>query len=178
MDEPRRRYRSVIHDSARWDGFRFREGDIVISTAPKCGTTWLQMMCGLLIFQDASFDRPLAEISPWLDIVSRPRAQVHALLDAQRHRRFIKTHTPLDGLPLDDRVTYVCVGRDPRDVGVSWDNHWANANADTFFAARAETEGVDDLEKLIALDPPVMAETLEDRFWHWIENPAAPVHTT
>ena len=29
----------------------------------------------------------------------------------QRHRRFIKTHTPLDGIPRHDSVTYIC--RDP-----------------------------------------------------------------
>jgi hypothetical protein len=27
---------------------------------------------------------------------------VYAQLSAQQHRRFIKTHTPLDGIPLDE----------------------------------------------------------------------------
>ena len=47
---PRTRYRSIIADSGRWDGFAFRPGDVVISTPPKCGTTWTQMLCALLIF--------------------------------------------------------------------------------------------------------------------------------
>ncbi len=34
-------------------------------------------------------------------------------------RRVIKTHTPLDGLPLDPRATYVVVGRHPLDAAVS-----------------------------------------------------------
>src|SRR5947209_5478250 len=113
MSDPRAaraRYRSVVQDSARWDGFAFRPGDIVISTPPKCGTTWMQMLCALLIFQKPVLDTPLAELSPWLDMLTLPRDEVVALLDAQRHRRFIKTHTPLDGLPVDERVTYVCVG--------------------------------------------------------------------
>ena len=71
MTEMRPHYRSVASDNTRWEGFRFRPDDIVISTPPKCGTTWLQMICGLLIFQDPTFDRPLAEISPWLDMVIR-----------------------------------------------------------------------------------------------------------
>ena len=100
MNDPRSRYRSIAHDSARWDGFEFRPGDIVISTPAKCGTTWMQMICSLLIFQQPVPPRPLAELSPWLDMSTKSRADVFALLDAQRHRRFIKTHTPLDGLPV------------------------------------------------------------------------------
>ena len=50
----RRRYRGIVHDSARWDGFELRPGDIVISTPPKCGTTWTQMICALLVFQEPS----------------------------------------------------------------------------------------------------------------------------
>ena len=55
-----------------------------------------------------------------------PRTVVFATSKAQTHRRFIKTHTPLDGLPQADGVTYICVGRDPRDVALSMDHHRAN----------------------------------------------------
>jgi aryl sulfotransferase len=44
------RYQSFLTDSSRWDGFSFRPGDIIISTPAKCGTTWTQMICALLIF--------------------------------------------------------------------------------------------------------------------------------
>lgn len=66
----------------------------------------------------------------------------------------IKTHTALDGLPWDDRVTYVCVGRDPRDVALSWDNHrgtsgqWREILDDADrqrYAARAEALADPDL---------------------------------
>src|SRR5262245_42224747 len=118
MSAPRPRYLSFVHDSARWDGFELRAGDILLSTPPKCGTTWMQMICSLLIFQDPEREQALSTVSPWLDMTVKKREVVWALLEAQTHRRFIKTHTPLDGLPSDDRVTYVCVGRDPRDVAV------------------------------------------------------------
>ena len=120
---PAPRDQNLVSDSARWDGFEFRPDDIVISTPPKCGTTWTQMICALLVFQTTTFDRTLDLISPWLDMQTRDLVSVRADLDAQTHRRFIKTHTPYDGLPHDPRVTYICVGRDPRDVFRSWDNH-------------------------------------------------------
>jgi hypothetical protein len=36
------RYQSPEEDSARWLGFPFRDGDIVISTRSKTGTTWVR----------------------------------------------------------------------------------------------------------------------------------------
>src|ERR1043165_4069581 len=117
------RYRSLVADSARWDGFPFRTGDIVISTPPKCGTTWTQMLTALLIFEGPDFPDRLSVISPWLDMDLTPVDEIYDRLAAQTHRRFIKTHAPLDGIPRDERVTYVVVGRDPRDVFLSMGGH-------------------------------------------------------
>jgi aryl sulfotransferase len=113
------RYQSSDEDSARWLGFPFRDGDIVISTRSKTGTTWVQMICALLIFQAPELPAPLARLSPWLDHLIAPREEVYARLAAQDHRRFIKTHTPLDGIPVDPRVTYIVTARHPLDMAVS-----------------------------------------------------------
>jgi len=113
------RYQSPEEDSARWTDFPFRDGDIVISTRSKSGTTWAQMICALLIFQSTELPAPLEEISPWLDFQVAPKEEVYERLAAQEHRRFIKTHTPLDGIPIDDRVTYIVVARHPLDMAVS-----------------------------------------------------------
>jgi aryl sulfotransferase len=113
------RYRSPDEDSARWVGFDFRPGDIVISTRSKSGTTWMQMICVVLVFRTPELPAPLAELSPWLDWLGRPLDQVLDRLQAQQHRRFIKTHTPLDGVPLDPRAGYIVVARDPLDQAVS-----------------------------------------------------------
>lgn len=117
------RYRSEVNE--RWEGFAHRPGDIVVSTRSKCGTTWMQMVCALLV-HGSPLPAPLAEISPWLDWSVEPLAVVRARLDAQDHRRIIKTHTPLAGLPLDPTVTYVVVGRHPLDVAVSYFHHLGN----------------------------------------------------
>jgi hypothetical protein len=167
----RRRYRNFVWDSARWDGFVFRDGDIVISTPPKCGTTWMQMLCAVLIFRTPELPAPLSKLSPWLDMNTRPLDSVLADLDAQSHRRFIKTHTPLDGLPWDDRVTYIHVARDPRDAALSWDSHMANMDLPTFMAIRVEAVGADDLAELgITGPPPPPPDDPAERFWQWIEG--------
>lgn len=163
------RYRNIVADNARWDAFRLRPGDIIISTPAKCGTTWTQMLVALVVFDTDRFDAPLDQLSPWLDQCLAPLEDVVALLDAQEHRRFIKTHTPLDGLPYQDDVTYLGVGRDPRDVSLSWDHHFANMDADAFFAARAEAVGVDDLGEF---EPPTpMPDDPVERFRAWMEAP-------
>ena len=122
------RYVSSDEDSGRWDGFPFRSGDIVISTRSKSGTTWMQMICALLIFRTPDLPAPLSALSPWLDWLIVPRDEVYARLEAQRHRRFIKTHTPLDGIPIDARATYIVVARHPLDMAVSLFHQGANLN--------------------------------------------------
>jgi hypothetical protein len=111
-------YVSPDEDSGRWGRFRFREGDIVISTRSKSGTTWAQTICALLL-HGARLPAPLSVLSPWLDHTIRPLEQVVADLEAQPHRRIVKTHTPLDGVPADSRATYLVVGRHPLDLAVS-----------------------------------------------------------
>jgi aryl sulfotransferase len=145
---PRPRYRSILADSSRWDGFTFRPGDVVISTPPKSGTTWMQMLCALLIFDGPAFPAPLGDISLWLDMCIRPLAEVLAAYAAQTHRRVIKTHTPLDGIPLHADITYLVVGRDPRDVMISWEHHDANLNFERILELRAAAVGNADLAEL------------------------------
>ena len=165
------RYHNFLSDSARWDGVALRPGDIIISPPAKCGTTWTQMICGLLIFQTPEFDRPLDLISPWLDMLTRPRADVVADLEAQTHRRFIKSHTPLDGLPAGHGVTYVCLGRDPRDVAISMAHHIDNIDFEAFFAAWAATIQADGVAEL---SPPPTPLSGRDFLLAWIEDSAPP----
>jgi len=144
----------VVADSARWERFEFRPGDIVISTPPKSGTTWTQMLCALLIFDGPTFPAPLEKLSPWLDMLNRPVDEVYAAYATQEHRRFIKTHTPLDGVPWREEVNYVVVGRDPRDVAISMEHHLANMDFDRFLELREQAVGLDDLAELPARQEP------------------------
>lgn len=165
-----RRYRATVYDSDRWQGFELRRGDIIISTPPKCGTTWTQMICALLILQEPALPLPLDTLSPWLDMVTRARSEVFAELAAQSHRRFIKTHTPLDGLPNDPTVTYICVGRDPRDVALSMDRHIDNTNVSAFLEARARAAAIDGIDLEPLPPPPERPDGTRDRFWQWVDD--------
>lgn len=127
MSGPRfTRYRSADEDSGRWEDFQFRDGDIVISTRSKSGTTWMQMICAQLIFQGAPLPAKLSRLSPWVDSITASEQDLFAGLDTQDHRRFVKTHTPLDGVPLVDRATYIVVARHPLDMAVSLYHQGAN----------------------------------------------------
>lgn len=119
-------YQSGIADSTRWERFEFRPGDVVISAPVKSGTTWTQYLVGLILFGGTDFPAPVAVMSPWLDMTIRSEAEAFRILARQEHRRFIKSHTPLDGIPVVDDVTYVCVGRDPRDAAISLAHHVNN----------------------------------------------------
>lgn len=125
VPERTRVYLSHHRDSGRWDAYRPRDGDIVISTASKSGTTWVQRIVSLLVFGAAGLPDALPRLSPCLDQwfqgeLSREIERI----EAQDHRRFLKSHVPLDGLPYFPDVLYVNVGRDPRDVFMSAWNHY------------------------------------------------------
>ena len=105
------RYVTSEEDSARWLTFPFRDGDVVISTRSKSGTTWMQQICLSLVLGTPDLPGTLAELSPWVDWLVEPYDAVLARLEAQTHRRVVKTHTPLDGVVLDPRATYVVVAR-------------------------------------------------------------------
>jgi hypothetical protein len=105
-------------------------------------------------------------------MLTRKRDDVLADLEAQTHRRFIKSHTPLDGLPFDPRVTYITVARDLRDVAISWDNHVENMNLEIVVQQRADAVGLDDLAELFPDGFPVPAESSIERLWEWVDAPA------
>lgn len=129
------RYETAVADSARWDAYAPRDGDIIVATPPKCGTTWTQMVCALLVHGPV-LPRPLSRLSPELDRLSTPIEALIADLDAQPWRRIIKTHTPIDGLPYFDNVTYVFCGRDPRDAFLSMMDNMRNTSAATMAQVR------------------------------------------
>ncbi|MGE0759565.1 MAG: sulfotransferase domain-containing protein [Pirellulaceae bacterium] len=137
-----------------------------MATYPKAGTTWMQQIVGLLIFQDPT-PRAITPVSPWID--GRHYGDVrpiYAEFDKQVHRRFAKSHLPADGLPIYDEVKYIHVVRDGRDVAMSLHNQW------TGFADRHRANfsriGLDDetLDKPF----PSIPDSEADLYRYWISR--------
>jgi aryl sulfotransferase len=136
--EPSRVYRNHHLDSTRWELFEPRDGDVVVTTSYKSGTTWMQQILLMLLHGPEAMPR-LTELSPWIDArFLMSKARLAGTLRSLPGRRFVKSHLPLDGLPWFAEVKYLIVGRDPRDVFMSFWNHYGSYT-ETAYAALNET---------------------------------------
>jgi hypothetical protein len=88
----------------------------------------VQQICLSLLHGSPALPAPLGELSPWVDWLTEPEEVLFARLNAQPGRRVVKTHTPLDGVVIDPRATYVVVVRDPLDMAVSLYHQADNLN--------------------------------------------------
>jgi len=127
-------------DSTIWNEFEFRDDDIIIGTYAKAGTTWTQQIVAQLIFQGDP-DLHTESLTPWLDIRVMPKEVKFDILGNQQHRRFIKTHLPLDALVFKPQCKYLYVTRNFPDIVWSLHNHLFNAN-DEFYEMFNETPGL------------------------------------
>ena len=102
-------------------------------------------------------------MSPWLDLRVPPKAVKLAAVEAQTHRRFIKTHLPVDALVFSPKAKYIYIGRDGRDVIWSLYNHHANAN-EHWYRAMNDTPG--------RVGPPIPQPPADIRqyFREWLDG--------
>jgi hypothetical protein len=115
-----RTYQNHVLDSTHWQHYQPRTDDMIVSTSYKSGTTWTQEIVRQLLFcgQDVP-ERDaigLGQLSPWIERRRAPLDEMLASLDAQQHRRSLKTHLALDGLRFFPQVKYIVVGRDAREL--------------------------------------------------------------
>ena len=140
-----REYRSAIMDNRRWADFVPRPDDIFVCTPAKCGTTWTQMIVGNLLWPDGEFPAPIMLVSPWIEAEFIPAEAMFPMLEAQTHRRFMKSHTAGDGIPWFDDAKYIFVGRDGRDAFMSFVNHVQRLRNTDVLNAKAREEGIREL---------------------------------
>jgi aryl sulfotransferase len=161
-----RELRSQLLDSSVWNEFRFRPDDVVIATHAKAGTTWTQQIVAQLIFGGRD-GLDVATLSPWLDLRVPPKEVKLRALEAQRHRRFIKTHLPVDALVFSPEAKYIYVGRDGRDVVWSLYNHHASVS-DDWYRWYNDTPG--------RVGPPLgpPPASIRQYFLEWLERDGHP----
>lgn len=161
-----REFHNHHFDSTVWNYFKFRDDDIVIGTWGKSGTTWTQQIVGQLLF-NGDPDVAVSELSPWVDLRIPPKEVKLPMLEAQTHRRFLKTHLPVDALVFSPKARYIYIGRDGRDVVWSMYNHHASANA-LWYAAMNDTPG----RVGPPIDPPT--DDIRQYFLGWLEKDGFP----
>jgi aryl sulfotransferase len=159
--EIRHIYQNHHLDTNRWDGFKPRADDIIISTSYKAGTTWMQTIVAHLVYAGREMPEPPLVLSPWLDFRMAPLDEVLKQLDEQTERRFIKSHLPLDGLPYFDKAKYIMVGRDPRDVFMSLLNHWGSHTPEFF-------EIMNSIPERVGGPFPEFSEDISETWKNWI----------
>ena len=154
-------------DSTIWNDFSFRDDDIIISTYAKSGTTWVQQILAQLIFNGAT-GLNVAEMSPWVDFRLPPKDVKFEAIEAQTHRRYLKTHLPVDALVYSPKVKYLYVARDGRDVLWSYYNHHSKHNE--LFYQEINGVGSPGIEPA---KPP--QHEIHEYFQVWLENDGYPL---
>ena len=169
-------YKGPITDTDRWENFKPRADDIFICTPPKCGTTWTQAIVAMLVFGTPDHGEQPGVISPWIDANFAPIDDYLAQVDEQTHRRFIKTHTPLDGIPYFPECQYLVVCRDPRDMYFSMQNHVDNM-ADEDLAASVGGRSFDEWVDAALVSEDLDVQSIEtathflQTYWDYRELP-------
>lgn len=153
-------------DSTMWNDFKFRDDDIIISTYAKSGTTWMQQIISQLIFNGEE-GLEVAEMSPWIDLRVPPKQVKIPAVEAQEHRRFIKTHLPVDALVFSPKAKYLYIGRDGRDVLWSLYNHHITAN-NIWYEALNDTPG------LVGPKIGKPLDSIVDYYHEWLDKDGYP----
>jgi len=118
-------YKNHHLDSTRWEHYKPREDDIILTTSYKSGTTWMQLIMMYLLAPNHDYEK-VHKFSLWVGSRWNPIEERMNDLEAQTHQRCIKSHLALDGLPYYPQVKYLIVARDARDVFMSFWNHYSN----------------------------------------------------
>jgi aryl sulfotransferase len=126
----------------------------------------MQQIVSQLLF-DGAEGLEVAEMSPWLDLRVPPKGIKLPAVAAQTHRRFVKTHLPVDALVFSPKAKYLYIGRDGRDVVWSMYNHHANAN-EKWYAALNDTPGL--------VGPPIAKppSTVREYYHGWLDRDGHP----
>lgn len=152
--------------------YRARADDVFISSYPRSGTTWMQLIVHLLRGGDASFGH-ISHVVPWFERSLALGRLSAADLGRIAAPRTFKSHLPHAWLPRGARYLYV--HRDGRDVVVSYYHFYRShlgfvGSFDDFFARfmrgdlqyRSWFDHVADWQRAARRNPAVCVVAYED----------------
>lgn len=140
----------LMHDPHLLASFVARPTDVLITTAPKAGTTWMQQILHQLRTQgDGEFDS-IFEVVPWLELPRPgvPLSEVIAGYEAIENPRVFKTHCTYPQTPGADVARIILTVRDPRDCCVSFFHHMNGVNLELIPGAPASMR-FDDMQQCV-----------------------------
>ncbi len=116
---------SSVHDPHLLAEFQPRSDDVLITTAPKSGTTWMQQILHQLRTGGDEHFGSIFEVVPWLELPQEhvSRAERLTSFEAMSTPRVFKTHCLAEQTPGIDTVRLIMTSRDPRDVCISMYHH-------------------------------------------------------
>lgn len=114
-----------LHDPWILAQFHARPTDVLITTAPKAGTTWMQQILHQLRSGGDTEFTDIDEVVPWLERqrTGRDWRQVLADFEERPAPRIFKTHCTWEQTPGREIARIVLTVRDPRDCCISFYHH-------------------------------------------------------
>ena len=113
------------HDPAILANFTARPTDVLITTAPKAGTTWMQQILHQLRSGGDPDFFSIDDVIPWLELPRPGKTAAEILIDYEAigDPRIFKTHCTYDQTPGVETARIILSSRDPRDCCVSYYHH-------------------------------------------------------
>jgi len=130
LKEPDRHWgeSSPMHDPYVLANFQAGSTDVLITTPPKAGTTWMQQILHQLRSGGDESFTSIDEVVPWLEITREGKSWQQVLQDyeAIAEPRIFKTHCTAEQTPGIGTASIILSSRDPRDCCVSFYFHIMN----------------------------------------------------
>ncbi|KAF8764262.1 sulfotransferase ssu-1-like isoform X2 [Argiope bruennichi] len=103
------------------EAMAFKPGpeDVIVTTYPKCGTTWSQQIVGLILRKG----KPYLTAEDYFGTLPFLEMTTMEELETLEKPRCIKTHFPFDRLNFSSEAKYIYVARHPADCVVSFFHH-------------------------------------------------------
>ena len=118
----------AMHDPYVLSNFKARSSDVLITTPPKAGTTWMQQILHQLRSGGDTTFASIDSVVPWLEITRAGKSWQQVLQDFELlpEPRLFKTHCTAEQTPGIGTAKIILTSRDPRDCCVSFYHHIMN----------------------------------------------------